>query len=144
MQIRRMRSSDDFAAISCVYALSWKAAYRGIIPNAYLDAISGDGWTRMLTNSLANSIVLLENGEYIGTASICPARDETRRGWGEIISIYLLPEYFGKGYGKPLLDAAVSGLEQMGFKRIYLWVLKENNRARGFYEKNGFLSTSTR
>ena len=29
----------------------------------------------------------------------------------------------------------------MGFRRILLWVLEENMRARRFYENNGFVCT---
>ena len=59
-------------------------------------------------------------------------------GWGEIISIYLLPEYFGRGYGRLFFTHVVSELLRKGYKDIYLWVLEKNNRARRFYEKNGF------
>ncbi len=138
MEIRKTRPDDDFNAISRVYALSWQAAYRGIIPDTYLDELSDDRWTEVLKAGFWDSLVLAEDGKYVGTASICPARDEAKAGWGEIVSIYLLPEYFGKGCGAPVLGAAVTSLWQKGFKSIYLWVLEENRRARAFYEKNGF------
>lgn len=86
----------------------------------------------------------MDGAKYAGTSSICPARDEKMPDWGEIISIYLLPEYFGKGFGKPLLDNSISALYTSGLKNIYLWVLEENIRGRKFYEKNGFLLTSDR
>ena len=59
-------------------------------------------------------------------------------GWGEIISIYVLPKYFNQGYGKKLLEFAVDTLGKNGFDNIYLWVLEENQQARSFYERNGF------
>jgi RimJ/RimL family protein N-acetyltransferase len=37
-----------------------------------------------------------------------------------------------------MLDFAVDILKNLNYTEIYLWVLKENNRARRFYEKNGF------
>ena len=37
-------------------------------------------------------------------------------GWGEIISLYFLPEYIGKGYGRLLLQAVASELKKMGKK----------------------------
>lgn len=57
------------------------------------------------------------------------------------MSIYFLPQYIGKGYGKLLLDAVVGELEQLGFHDIFLWVLEDNLRARRFYERAGFIST---
>lgn len=58
--------------------------------------------------------------------------------WGEIVSIYLLPEYMGKGYGRALMTAVINLLKEMAFENIFLWVLEENHNARGFYEKMGF------
>lgn len=57
---------------------------------------------------------------------------------GEIVSIYLLPEYIGKGWGKALLQRAVEELHKEGYRDIFLWVLEENRNARGFYERMGF------
>lgn len=51
---------------------------------------------------------------------------------------YLLPEYFGKGYGKALMDFVLNDMKQNSFSNVYLWALRENTRARRFYEKNGF------
>ena len=62
-------------------------------------------------------------------------------GFGEIVSLYFLPEYMGKGYGRLLLQAAVGELSKMGYDRAYLWVLEENWNARHFYEKCGFVQT---
>ena len=84
------------------------------------------------------SLVLLENGRIIGTAAICKSRWEKYSDYGEIVSIYLLPEYIGKGYGASLLEKCVEELKNLGFDRILLWVLEENSRARSFYERNGF------
>ena len=47
----------------------------------------------------------------------------------------------GKGYGKFLIEMAVGELKKLGFKKILLWVLEENHRARKFYEKCGFVQT---
>ena len=81
---------------------------------------------------------MLDQEKIAGTSSFCRSRFEQFDGCGEIISIYLLPEYMGKGYGKELLDRAVSELVGKGYREIFLWVLEENHRARRFYEKFGF------
>ena len=133
-----MLQTDDFYAIANIYASSWKTAYKDIVPQDYLDKISENNWADKLRNSTSDAYILIENGKYIGTSSVCAARDEEMSGWGEIISIYLLPEYFGKGYGKPLFDNSVDALLDMGYNKIYVWVLEQNTRARKFYEKNGY------
>jgi ribosomal protein S18 acetylase RimI-like enzyme len=144
MKIRKITPDDDFDAISRVYARSWKAAYKGIVPQDYLDGLPENKWSQMLKKSVWTSLVLIEEGEIIGTSMVCLGRDEAMADWGEIVSIYLLPEYFGRGYGKPLLDSAIAELKGMGYKFIYLWVLEDNKRARAFYEKNGFTASPDR
>ncbi|GHU80548.1 N-acetyltransferase [Clostridia bacterium] len=138
MEIRRVTVQDNFAAIGEIYASSWKAAYRGLVPQDYLDGLSGKRWSDTLANSKHDAFVVMEKDRYIGTSSVCAARDDRMSGWGEVVSIYLLPEYFGKGYAKPLFDFAVAALSDKGFEDIYLWVLEGNIRAQRFYEKNGF------
>ncbi|MBQ4436754.1 MAG: GNAT family N-acetyltransferase, partial [Clostridia bacterium] len=63
-------------------------------------------------------------------------RGEEAPDTGEIFALYVLPEYYGKGVGRQLMEA---GLEQlMEYPQVCLWVLKENRRAIRFYEKSGF------
>ena len=59
-------------------------------------------------------------------------------GWGEIVSLYLLPSYTEKGIGTVLFQGVMDELKRLGLYKIYLWVLEENRPARAFYEKNGF------
>lgn len=75
---------------------------------------------------------------FIGTSSYCKSRFPDFSDFGETVSIYFLPQYIGKGYGKLLLDAVIGELEQLGFDEIFLWVLEDNLKARKFYEKAGF------
>ena len=82
---------------------------------------------------------MIEDGSPVGTASFSRSRWKKYCDHGEIISIYLLPEYIGKGYGKQLLSRCVEELKRSGFCDILLWALEDNHRARNFYEKNGFL-----
>ena len=138
MDIRKVIETDDFNAIGEIYAQSWKTAYKGIVPQEYLDGLSGSLWTKILGDSKYDAYVILEDEKHIGTSSICAARDEKMKGWGEIVSIYLLPEYFGKGYADPLFKGVINALSEKGYTNIYLWVLKENIRAHKFYEKHGF------
>lgn len=53
----------------------------------------------------------------------------------EIVAIHSLPETWGTGLGHAMLTEA---LHQIGEKPVFLWVFKENHRARRFYEKHGF------
>ena len=141
MEIRKTAQTDDFNAIARIYTLSWQTAYRDIIPQDFLNELSAPDNPQKSSNE---EFVIIENGKYIGTSTVRAARDETMSGWGEIATIYLLPKYFGKGFGKPLLENSISELARMGYDKIYLWTLEDNIQARKFYEKNGFLLSPDR
>ena len=49
------------------------------------------------------------------------------------------PKYIGAGYGKQAMDWIKKEIKNRGYDKICLWVLEENNRARRFYEKSGFV-----
>lgn len=138
MVIRKINPSDSREEISNIYEQSWKFAYKGIIPQDYLDSIPSGQWCGAFDNPDRYTIVMLDSDKIIGTSTYCKSRFADYKDWGEIISIYFLPEYMSKGYGISLLEQAVDELKTMGFQKIFLWVLEDNHRARHFYEKYGF------
>ena len=141
MEVRYMISTDDRMTISEIYEKGWKFAYKGIVPKDYLDSIPQGHWVSNLDHQDRNTLVCVDNDKLVGTSSFSKSRFEQFQGWGEIISIYLLPDYFGKGYGKLLMEAVLSELKGQGYENVFLWVLEENSRARNFYGQFGFLPT---
>ena len=134
--------NDDPLVISNIYESSWKYAYKNIIPQEYLDSIPTGRWANSITKDGMINLVLLENELIIGTASICRSRWKQCDEFGEIVSMYFLPEYMGKGFGSHLLKRCIKELNSLGFDKILLWVLADNVRARKFYEKNGFVCSN--
>lgn len=141
MEIRYLKPDDDRFAVSRVYELSWKYVYDGIIPQSFLDSIPEGQWVTHLDDPHRMTMLCLEDDIIVGTSSFGKSRFKGLEDYGEIISIYFLPEYMGKGYGRALLEAVTAELLKMGYKDIFLWVLEENFRARGFYERQGFVLT---
>lgn len=139
MEIRYITQYDNPLEISNIYEISWKYAYKNIIPQNYLDTIPIGRWVNSINDNNINHIVIIEDEMIIGTASFCQSRWKKYSDYGEIISIYFLPEYMGKGYGKLLLNKCIEELKQCGFNKVLLCVLEDNDRARIFYEKNGFI-----
>jgi len=141
MEIRKA-TPNDVKDISRIHALSWKSAYKGIVPQAYLDELKEDFWVSAfeawIKDNVLTAQLIVEDGSSVGCVAYGKSRDKCLPDWGEIVSIYLLPEYFSKGYGNKLLESALSDLKQSDYQSVYLWVLKENQRARHFYEKNKF------
>ena len=138
MVIRRLTPSDDIDHVSRVYARSWKAAYQGLVPQEYLDSLPENRWSPFLAEDPSQLWLACEGEEIIGASTYGPARDGAMPGWGEIVSIYLLPEFYRRGIGSKLFEASLESLVSMGYSDVYLWVLEDNHPARRFYEKNGF------
>lgn len=138
----REATPEDVKDISRIYAQSWKAAYAGLLPQAFLDAIEDERWVEKFSADIAGgalcALMVMDGGRPAGCAAFGRSREEDMTGWGELVSVYLHPDYFGAGYGQALLEAAMHGLRAQGYGRVFLWVLRENSRARRFYEKHGF------
>lgn len=135
--IRPMKA-EDMNEISDVYEQSWRSAYAGIVPGEYMDSIAKGMWAKNVDDPNWKTLVCTLDGKIIGTASVCRSRFEEYQDLGEIVSIYLLPEYMRQGYGKMLFNEAMRVLKLDGYKEIFLWVLEDNLNARQFYESRGF------
>ncbi|MCB8814405.1 hypothetical protein [Desulfosporosinus shakirovi] len=84
---------QDAETISNIYAISWKVAYKGIIPQRYLEELQNDFWVSAFQNWINNNILkvkqIYENDTPVGCISYGKSRDEKLPNWGEIVSIYL-------------------------------------------------------
>jgi L-amino acid N-acyltransferase YncA len=144
----REASVDDAAAIANLHVRSWQTAYRGIVPDAILDGLSIEArrefWTGTIgrASDLSKEIwiwVIEEAGVVRGFAATRPSRDEDALpGTGEVHSIYLAPEAWGRGLGPRLLVHAVDDLRARGLAPLILWVIEANTRGRRFYERAGW------
>lgn len=145
MIIYRQAEISDCEQISKVYAESWRNAYKGLISQRYLDKMDDNRWTDKMIKSISQnelfSLCAEEDGEIIGNIQFGKSREENMRGYAEIISLYILPEYLGKAVGYKLLCNAVDMIKEQGFKDIYLWAMNGNTRADEFYIRSGFVRT---
>jgi GNAT superfamily N-acetyltransferase len=146
MSVRRA-GAEDAMRIAIVHVRSWQAAYRGLVPQDYLDSLDAEqrrpAWERILGEAQwprAGTFVAEEGKDVVGFASICPSRDddEESASAGELAAIYLLPEAWGKGLGRELMSCGLTALSDAGFGEATLWVLDTNSRARRFYEAAGW------
>jgi GNAT superfamily N-acetyltransferase len=141
----RLATQGDISGLARVHVDSWHAAYHGILPEAVLDSLSvphfESVWQRNLENAERVTFVCEREGCLLGWAAIGPSRDEDARAGvvGELYGIYSLPSVWGQGIGQALWQAARGGLAEMAFSEATLWVFCANARARGFYEKMGFV-----
>jgi len=143
----------DASQIAVVQVRSWQGAYRGLLPQAYLDGLDPAQRVGRWERSLAEAedrrdgvLVADASGTLLGFVGYSPTRDgdaDPAR-VGEIDAIYLLPSAWGKGVGRLLMDAALARLAEARFDRATLWVLDSNVRARRFYEAGGWLADGAR
>ncbi len=140
----REATALDAEAIARVRVASWQAAYRGIIDDTTLDAMSVPAGAERLLRAFdpapsANftRVVTDDAGRVIGFASAGPARGRFAPDCGELYVIYLLPAVQRQGLGFRLVRSMGRGLERRGFGAMVVWVLSRNAPARSFYERLG-------
>jgi ribosomal protein S18 acetylase RimI-like enzyme len=143
MRIREA-TSDDAAAIARVHVESWRTAYRGILPDDFLDRLTAESrearWRERVSNPALEQFILVVEAEPdrpVGFAFGGPERDGTPGYDGEIYAIYLLAERRRQGIGRQLMDASARYLMNRGFAAAMLWALEANRHARAFYEALG-------
>ena len=139
----RQAKIEDAADIADIHIDAWRVAYKGIIPNSYLQKLSkkirADQWVKSLSDTANRTLVKVNNdSKIIGWISFGVSRKDLSAETGEIYAIYFHPDFWGRGYGKQLLKAAEKELEQKGFTKIMLWVLELNSQGRVFYKKAGY------
>lgn len=63
---------------------------------------------------------------------------------GDLLSVCVLPDFRGKGYAQGMMDLYLSEMKKAGRKLCLLSVKTANERARHYYERNGFELYRTR
>ncbi|MFD5112364.1 GNAT family N-acetyltransferase [Streptomyces sp. NPDC058391] len=144
VEIREM-TADDCEAVATVRVRGWQHAYAGLMPQAYLDALSVEEDAARRRDHLARgngrvvNLVAERAGRVAGWGCYGPGRDEDApAGSAELYAIYVLPEQLSTGVGRALMDALTSRAAAEGCPLLLLWVLAGNEHARRFYEKAGF------
>jgi len=131
----------DGKRIADIQVAGWKAGYRGILPDDYLDRLDAEArapvWERFIRDEEGILFVARFGAELSGFCHLIPSRDEDGEGIAEIAAIYVAPAQWRKGSGRRLIQAAFASAIEQGFRDVTLWVLTENSRGRGFYEAMG-------
>jgi len=65
-------------------------------------------------------------------------RQPETAGLGEIVQVWIAPEYRGTGLTSTLLDTVFRWAAENGFRTILATIRKDNSRALGFYRRYGF------
>lgn len=144
----RWASAHDGAAVAAVKWRSWRQAYRGIVPDDFLDELpvypSANYWVGHSARPRSRHVLMVagRRGEVHGMCSAGPTGGHglDPESEAEVSTLYVDPSAQGLGLGARLLDAVVDHLLDIGFVDVRLWVLRDNQAARRFYERRGWVA----
>lgn len=136
----RAATLSDIPGIRAVGAASWRATYKGVFPDQFIENVLAEWWSeaslqRVIPNHALCNLVAVLDGEIIGVlAADRQARDQ---GQAHLYRLYVHPDYFGQGIGTRLWQRYLTELEQ-GVTQVDLQVEPQNDRAIRFYKGLGF------
>ena len=160
MVVIRSASVADAAQIGAVMRASWQAAYQGIIaPEVIGRVTANDGGARVRQSFRTRPwqktfVAVAEPGAadgIVGYAFCGPEQDVLGAPWphplspegqqgqvAELYALYVHPAWWSTGSGRALMDRVLDTASAAGYSSVRLWVLRDNARARRFYERAGF------
>ncbi len=138
---RKLRRKD-VGQIQKVALKAWMHAYRKIytlknirrfVSRYYSDERFEKVVFPAIRDAQACFHVALDGNRVIGYSHV----GKSRAGW-ELLRIYLLPRYIGKGIGKRLLHLNERFLKNRGARRYFVYAHARNRLSTSFYRRNGF------
>ena len=112
----RRAEPQDAPAVTRVHVASWRQAYRGLLPQEYLDSLSVETrtmtWAKafsQLPDQTSTTLVGELDGQIVGFACVGPSRDDdTDTATGELWGLYVDPSHWGAGHGHTLHTEALA------------------------------------
>jgi len=140
----RLAHASDLPEIANLFLKCWTISYADVLSQETREAMTlvsaVELWEKALTTNLERKTVLaIENNELLGIFRVGSDPKDSLR--GHLFSLYISPDFAGKGFGKTLLEAAIEEIKTQGFNAMSLWVFDENKIAKSLYAKYGFVAT---
>ena len=137
---------SDAEELARVHVTSWRETYRGLLPDAFLARMSEPGFSRRFRRALSApdagiTLAAADRQGLVGYAHGGLSRRGgvpfDKGGEAEIATLYLLRQAQGQGLGQRLMSQTARALAAGGARSLIISVLRDNIRARGFYEHLG-------
>ena len=147
IRFRRLKKSD-VPQIQDVALKSWKYAYRTVYTPKNIRKFvsryySNDSFANLVFPAIRKNQscfhVALDGNRVIGYSQVA----KTKLGW-ELLRIYLLPRYIGRGIGKKLLHHTERFLKQNHAKAYFAYAHMGNRISLQFYRGSGFVRKKAR
>lgn len=133
----------DVESLARVHVNAWKVAYRGIMPDSFLDALRwqdrAERWQKILSDPDDGiwRMIASINDQAVGFCVVGPHRTPHVQA-SELWALNVDPSVFGAGVGQALIELAHAELRRRAFLQAALWCVKDNHRAIRFYARNGW------
>jgi putative acetyltransferase len=111
--------------------------YRADRPGTVFTDPTTDNLAALFDISGGIYFVLLVEGKVAGGAGIYPTPNLPKQTC-ELVKMYLLPAYRGRGFGKQLMIKCLLKAEELGYKYCYIETMQELKEAVQLYIKYGF------
>jgi ribosomal protein S18 acetylase RimI-like enzyme len=140
----RRATVADAEAIAAVRVEGWQTAYRGMIPDQYLDEMLVDDhvlyWKRILQALPAAAdkacvYVAESEGHVIGFVSATLLVEPKHGYHAELGALYIRPQWQRAGIGRRMMHKVARTLQSWNCADLVVWVLSDNRLARNFYEE---------
>ena len=114
---KQIKTPEEIEGKSLVHWQTWREAYDNLLPAEYQETMTLERCRFFSQKYPENTLIAMDGKKVVGFISYGNYRDETIQA-GEIIALYVLKDYYGKGVSKQLMHAAFVALDQ--FSEIYL------------------------
>jgi putative acetyltransferase len=129
----KKEDNPEIARIIRAVLTEFDAAKPGTV---YYDPTTDDLYA-LFSKPLCEYWILEVDGRVAGGSGVYPT-EGLPDGCCELVKLYLLPEFRGKGYGKLLIEKCFESAAKFGFSHVYLETMPELKMAVGLYEQCGF------
>jgi len=146
MILIRPAEPRDCAALARVQVTSYRSAYRGVLPDDFMDRLDVEEQTQDWLNRLrerpaevAQVAERIPGAGVIGYVLTRALPNEQGRAFdGEITALHVVPDQRRRGVGSRLLLAGAEQLARQGCRSVTLQAVEEHD-ARALYERLGAL-----
>ena len=137
----RKANKQDIPRIAEIIVFGKRVAYRPIFGNDYVsfnELQVVNLYEEYNSNpDRLDGMLLYDDGIVKGVINGQPIDTETI----EITDFYVEPFFVGQGIGTFLIEHLIGQGRKTGVRKIILWVIKDNMKARKFYEAKGFVNS---
>lgn len=150
----------DAARVAAVQVASWRASFRGLVPDAVISELASaeaveqftERWRDAISSPPTSkhrvhvAVATPGDPEILGFAAAGPATDEDL--WpgtdGELYELHVTPAVADDGHDQRLLHAVADTFAEDGFSTAYTWSLAQDSARISFLEAAGWAQDGSR